>query len=458
VKYIYCIIIITLYFADAPAAQNTAPDFRWGNSWYFNLHAGESVYFKNQEIKLLKLHNHFNQLKIGEDTVWMKVSRRTLPEMIGGIRIFVADNKNVKDLTSDSLRHGLLSKDALICLSDFQEPMLDFGQFIFPVSFSDGFLWGVEEDSHMFSFEADKQRREALGNHSHGGIDIDLHEARGKEMHWLVALENSTVRWVNSDAGDAGKTACVLLESRSQPGIFYLYEYLNSENVIVKEGQQLVRGESLGTIWGDDAWGHLHFAVLKNDSVLSYPERYNNLINGFPQLYELYFKQTSGYSKRFSKGRLYFGRPRFVNGNQKNLLAFEQYSGKGWQLEKWNPADKVEGIINETEGNARLKKVLFEGTPAQCRNPENYFEYQINVRNGAYRIRAKVGDLFLPTWQKVEFEGVTAETLQLNAGETDWTSERIVQVNDGTLTIRIHIDKENRQIAGLGEIVFQQAY
>jgi hypothetical protein len=452
---------IILFFAGVVfslSAQNSTPDFRWGNCWYFNLYEGETVTFKTKEVTLLKLHNHFNQLKIGEDTIWLKVSRRTLPEMIGGIRIFVADNKNVKDLTSDSLRHGLLSKDALICLSDFQEPMLDFNQYIFPVSFSDGFLWGVEEDSHMFSFEADKQRREALGNHSHAGLDIDLHDARGKEMHWLVALENSIVCWVKREVDDAGKTASVLLESVSQPGIFYLYEYLNSENVIVKEGQQLVRGEPLGTIWGDDTWGHLHFVVLKNDSVPEYSNRYNNVVNGFPQLYELYFKQSSGYSKRFSKGRLYFDRPRHVKGNQRNLLAFEQYSGKGWQLGKWNPADKVEGVVNGTEGNARLKKVLFEGTPAECRNPENYYEYQINVRNGAYRIRAKVGDLFLPTWQKVAFEGVTAETLQLNAGETEWTSERIVRVNDGTLTIRIYIDNENRQIAGLGEIVFQQAY
>ncbi|SHI53894.1 Peptidase family M23 [Tangfeifania diversioriginum] len=455
------IFYILLFFAGVVfslGAQNSIPDFRWGNSWYFNLNEGESVHFKNQEIKLLNLHNHFNRLKIGDDTLWLKVSRRALPEMIGGMRVFVADNKNVKDLTSDSLRHGLLSKDALICLSDFQEPMLDFNKYIFPVSFSDGFIWGVEEDSHMFSFEAEKQRRETFGNLSHGGIDMDLHDARGKEMHWLVALENSTVRWVNSELNDAGKTSTVLLESGSQPGIFYLYEYLNSENVIVKEGQQLVRGEPLGTIWGDDTWGHLHFTVLKNDSVPAHPKRYNNLINGFPQLYELYFKQSSGYSKRFSKGRLYFGRPRHVNGNQKNLLAFEPYSGKGWHLEKWNPADKVEGVANETEGNARLKKVLFQGTPAECRNPENYYEYHINVRNGTYRIRAKVGDLFLPTWQKIEFEGVTAGTLKLDAGETEWTSERIVQVNDGTLSVHIYIDKEDRQIAGLGEIVFQQAY
>lgn len=457
-KYIYCIIIITLFFADDPGAQNTNPDFRWGNCWYFNLNEGESVHFKNQEIKLLKLHNHFNRLKIGEDTLWLKVSRRTLPTMIGGIRIFVADNKNVKDLTSDSLRHGLLSKDALICLSDFQEPMLNFNQYIFPVSFSDGFLWGVEEDSHMFSFEADEQRREALGNHSHGGLDIDLHDARGKEMHWLVALENSIVCWVKSDAGDAGKTASVLLESVSQPGIFYLYEYLNSENVIVKEGQQLVRGGPLGTIWGDDTWGHLHFVVLKNDSVPEYSNRCKNVVNGFPQLYELYFKQSSGYSKRFSKGRLYFGRPRHVNGNQRNLLAFEPYSGKGWSLGKWNPADKLEGVANGTEGNARLGKVLFEGTPAQCRNPENYYEYQINVRNGTFRIRAELGDLYLPSWQRVSFEEIDAGEFLLDAGESTWTSERVVNVKDGTLTVRIYIDEENQKVAGLSQIVFQQAF
>lgn len=139
-------------------------------------------------------------------------------------------------------------------------------------------------------------------------------------------------------------------------------------------------------------------------------------------------------------------------------MAFESYSGKGWLLGKWNPAERVEWISDGKNGNARLKKRLFEKTEAQCTNPRNYYEYQITVPNGTYRIRAKVGDLFLPAWQKLEFEGVVSPAKSLDAGETDWTGERVVKINDGTLNVRIYIDHENERVAGVSEIVFQRAY
>ena len=100
--------------------------------------------------------------------------------------------------------------------------------------------------------------------------------------------------------------------------------------------------------------------------------------------------------------------------------------------------------------------MLFRSTPAQNKNPCDYYEYIIAVKNGTYRIRAKVGDVFLQSWQKIEFEGIYAAVKELDAGEFDWTGERIVKVQDGTLNIRIYVDDDNRYVAGISEIVFQR--
>lgn len=441
------------------AQQADSADFRWGNGFYYNLNVGESVTFNQVEVKLLKIENHFNQVKIGEDTLWLKVARRSVPEQLGGVRIFVADNKKVMSLTADSLVHGLLSKDALVCLSDSRLPILDPAQYIFPVSFNDGFMWGAEEESYMFSYSSSEETGKQILSRNYAGIGFDLHDARGQMKHWLVAVENSRVVWVESKGFDgAGNQACVLLESESQPGIYYFYSRLYSKNLAVKKGQKLFRGDAIGTAWGDETWGHFQFTVVKSRTEPTLQNCFHHAINGFPQLFRLYF-QNNGFAMRsFARGRIQFGKPRHLNGNQKNSMAFEPYSGKGWLLGKWNPADRVEWVSGRNDGNVRLKKVLFEGTPARCKNPDHYYEYQITVPNGTYRIRAKVGDLFLPSWQKLEFEGVASPAKSLDAGDFDWTGERVVRVTDGTLNIKIYIDEEGNRIAGLSEIVFQRAY
>jgi len=66
--------------------------------------------------------------------------------------------------------------------------------------------------------------------------------------------------------------------------------------------------------------------------------------------------------------------------------------------------------------------------------------------------------LELASWQKIQFEGVTSATYSLDAGEFKWTSERVVKVKDGKLTVRIFIDESNKKVAGISEIVFQKAY
>ncbi|WP_372936332.1 hypothetical protein [Mariniphaga sediminis] len=456
-KRICIIIVLSVIFLQLKAQQPGTADFRWGNGFYYNLNVGDSVTFNEVVVKLLGVENHFNRLKVGDDTVNVKVARRTVPEERRNIRIFAADNKNVKALASDSLIHGLSTKDALICLSDSRLPLLDPNQYIFPVSFNDGFLWGAEEDSYMFSFYQKDENQTSPAYSTYPGIGFNLHDARGLQKHWLVAIENSRVVWVEDKETDKN-AACVLLESESQPGIYYVYNYLYNKTLAVKKGQKLFRGDPVGTAWGDKLWGHLQFCVVHADTEPDYDERFRNIINGFPQLFGLYFQDGKNVVQSFSRGKITFGQPRWRTGNKKNTEPFEIYSGKGWLTGKWNPADKVEHVTKGSEGNVRLKKILFEGTRAQCTNPQDFYDYQINVRNGTYRIRAKVGDLYLPSWQKIEFEGTTAATIALDAGETEWTGERVVAVEDGALTVRVYIDNENKKVAGLNEIVFQKAY
>ena len=112
-------------------------------------------------------------------------------------------------------------------------------------------------------------------------------------------------------------------------------------------------------------------------------------------------------------------------------------------------------VEGNTESNIRLQKVLFEGTKLECKNPENYYDYEINVNNGSFRIRVKVGDAEFDTWQKVEFENRSIGEFSPGKGMQEWTPERIITVNDGKLTVRIYIDPENKP-AGLSEIVFQR--
>jgi len=453
------IILIQLLIAlfAAKAQENSDPDFQWASASYYNLNEGESFFYDNTEIKLIQVKNHYNLIKIGNDSVWTKVSRRSLPELLGGLRIFVADNKNVKALTEDSETHSLLKKDALICVSLNGQPLLDPNLFVFPVSFNDGFVWDTESDKYLFSYLG---LQECFGNtlyRSHPGIDFELNDAKGIEKHWLLALENSTVVWIDENKNEDEKhQVSVLLESSSSPGIYYYYSNLYDRTLEVRKGQNLQAGELIGTPWGDNKRCFVHFAVIKSDSIpANNPESFA-VVNFFPQFYDLYFQSTFQISKTFVKGTIFFGRDSDKNGMEKNNLAFEEYSGKGWLIGRWNSTDKVPSVSKGDLGNARLTKVLFAGTKAQCRNPGNNYIFEINVRNGSYRIRAKLGDVAMPTWQNILFENVNAGTPETGAGEFKWTSERIVKVIDGKLTIKINLNENESIPAGISEIVFQR--
>lgn len=452
-------ILFLFAFLHGISQEDTEPDFVWGNVSYFNVNQGESIYFNAVEIKVLTLENQFNTIKIGEDTVCTKVSKRSLAVPGRGIRLFVADNKNVKGLTDDKHVHGLLTKDVLLAVCGLNRKMLDPNNYTFPISFNDGFLWSVEEDYYMFSYLGKRQNAQGDYLRSYEGIGIDLHDARGIQKHWIVAIENSTVVWVeDEDIDEMDKEACVLLRSNSNPDIYYVYNHLYNKTLEVKKGQKLLRGELIGTAWGDKKWGHLQLLIVKSDSVPTYENRFHNSVNFFPQLYELYFKESFSFTKSFTRGIIEFGKGSEYNGNHKNSASYEVYLGKGWLLGKWNKTEKVESISKGEEGNVRLRKVLFSGKKAKSTNPENYYEYEVSVTNGVYRIRAEVGDLLLPSWQKIDFEGVTTATYSLAAGEQKWTNERVIKVTDHKLTIRVHVDSETNKVAGLSEIVFQRAY
>lgn len=455
-KKLFIILISLVFPVFILYSQNdTKPDFTFGNASYFNMNSGESVFFGNTEIKLLGIKNQFNRLMVGTDTIRCRVSRRTPPVMVNGLRIFVADNLRIKSLSEFSGTHGLLKKDAIVCVSLASQPLLNNHDYIFPVSFNDGFVWSSDEDSYLFSFK-NKDTKSQQSCFSEG-IDFDMQEARGIEKHWIVAVESSTVVWVFENKNIKNE-ASVLLQSSTQPDIFYLYSHLYSKKVEVRKGQQVEKGEIMGTIWGDSNWGHLTFAVIKSDSVPEPGNCAGNIINTFPHFFELYFQSSAVYHRNYRKGRLFFGKPNMYNGNQKNATVFEEYTGKGWITGDWNIAEKVETVSKGTEGNARLRKVLFGGTVAEAKNPAGWYDYEICVPNNTYRIRAKLGDVELASWQKIAFEKVDVGTIATEKGQFAWTSERVVKVTDGRLTVRIYIDETNEKVAGISEIVFQQAY
>lgn len=453
------IVFFQLIVSLTTAQENSKPDFVWGNVSYFNINKGESILFNSIKIKVVDIENRYNTLKVGTDTVCIKVSKRSLAVDEPGVKLFVADNKFVKELTDDKNVHGLLTKDVLLGVCSNSDKMLDPNRYVFPVSFYDGYLWSAEEDSYMFSYYGKSENKQGDYLRSYEGIGFDLQDARGIEKHWVVAMESSTVVWIkDKNIDDMNNEASVLLKSNSNPEIYYVYNHLYNKTIEVRKGQKLVQGELIGTAWGDEKWGHLQLLVIKSDTVPDFENRLYNSINFFPQLYELYSRDSYSFTKTFTRGIIEFGRAKQYNGNQKNSASYEVYAGKGWKLGMWCKTDKVESASKGEEGNVRLRKVLFSDEKAKSVNPRNYFDYEVSVANGVYRIRAKVGDVQLPSWQKIAFEGVEAATYKLDSGEQKWTNERVVKVNDYKLTVRVYFDNNNNDVAGLSEIVFQRAY
>jgi len=128
------LIFVVSFCGRAFAQLSDLPDYSWGNASYFDMQVGKSVFFKQVEVKLLKIDNLFNQLKVGNDTIWLKVCQRSQPVVLKGLRLFVADNNNLKLASGNAELHSLLTHDALICLCDNELPYLSEREYFFPIS------------------------------------------------------------------------------------------------------------------------------------------------------------------------------------------------------------------------------------------------------------------------------------------------------------------------------------
>ena len=442
IYYILYIILTGLLISLAGQAQETRePDFRFGNVSYYDLRTGEMLRVFNTEFEILAIDHNYSRMRIDKDTLWVKVARRTPAYSLQKVQFFVADNRFARSLAREPRIHGLLKGDILLGIAPAMVPLADSNLFGFPVSFNQGFLWRNLEDSYMFSYQPGTGSQ-PFGETSYAGVGIDMRETRAMERHMIVAMENGLVSWVETKIGSPEPRAVICIQSESTPGIYFIYENMHSSGLKVKRGQRVLKGDGLGYAWGEGNWNHLRLGVVYSDTLPSNAFRHINTVNFYPQLLDLYYGRQPVFSHSFTKGQIYFGRASHLNGNAKNVSGFEDYHGTGWILGRWNSVDKVEWVSGNRAGNARLRKTLFAGLPARCTNPGDHYDFEINVRNGLYRIRALVGDHQLPSWQKIEFEGVAAGTFRSEAGDLVWTSERIVRVSDGRLTVRIYTDGE----------------
>jgi hypothetical protein len=242
--------------------------------------------------------------------------------------------------------------------------------------------------------------------------------------------------------------------------LFYIYQHLNPGRVYVRAGERVALGQTIAHIWGDWRWGHLHFAVLACGVAPSFKDRYQAVLNCFPQLYELWHGNLEHVAPPVTGGEFRFAQEYWRNGNCRRLHAFSDTVGYGWRLGDWCTAGKV-GASFSNDGthageSARLSKVLHQQTRSPATNPHDWFDFEVRVEDGDYRVKAEVGDAYADTWQRVEFEGVDAGSYGLPRGRLEWTPEKTVSVKDGLLTLRFRI-KDDGTPAGLRDLYFVKA-
>jgi hypothetical protein len=71
----------------------------WGNAVYVDLAIGESHTYLDKTVRLVSLENNFCTIEVDGEQRNLIVARRALPEVINGVRVFVADNRNVAEFT-----------------------------------------------------------------------------------------------------------------------------------------------------------------------------------------------------------------------------------------------------------------------------------------------------------------------------------------------------------------------
>lgn len=431
---------------------NAQKAIHFGNSVYVNLCVGQTFNYHGNRIVLKEINGNKTRVEVNDKLKELKISRRELPTVVDSVRLFVADQKNIKSLTTDNQVHGLLKGDALLCLSSPESPLLDADNYVFPISKKDNYQWSMTEDSHMYAYLGLSKWVSPDYYRSHEGIDLNMHDARGRYIHPLVAIENSTVVLVADSTVTKSKDGCIILKSELNKNIYYVYKHTNPKTHKVKAGQYVKKGEELSFIWGDQAWGHLHFAVVYRERVPEYIDRYYSLINFFPQLYELYNGTLEYEKKIFTHGIFEFGSQRWIEGNSRKIDEYNELIGYGWEID-WCPAQKVEGVFGKEKGNARLKKHLHEGTCASSINPENNFKFNINVENGAYNISCVIGDYESPSEMRLYFENIELGNYETEPANFKEVEEQNVIVNDGMLTIKIELPNE-KSIAGIQKLEF----
>ncbi len=413
----------------------------FGNSSFFDMRVGESVTYRHATIVLNSVDRQFADVQVDGRQVRLKVSKLTLPVELNGIRLSVADNQYVKHLSDDASVHGLLSKDALLCVSDASRPLLDPDRYVFPISRRDGYTWPMGEDSHMFAYLGPHWNNPARFR-SHEGIDFDMHDGRGIEKHPVVAIEDGVVAWsLASGLSPDNNEACVLIKSAANRDTYYVYKHLYAKRIAVTRGMVVQRGTPLGYIWSDGIWGHLHFAVVHSNTVPDYPNRYVNTVNVFPHLHELWCGPSRRPAPVFTHGEFAFGRLKGASRNVRYAHAYTPVLGCGWRIDHWCGADVLEAVPFENEGFILLKKVVHQHSRAACTNPDAYYEFAVDVEPGVYTIAVLVGNYYDRSHQRVVAEHVELGTFSLGKGVVAWTERREVSVTGTTLTLRIYYDE-----------------
>lgn len=446
--YLFRIFILLIAVAHHALGSDV---ITFGNAIYVSLSLNESHTFLNRKVKLIKVERHRNLIEVDGERIWLQVSKRELPKEIHGIRIFVADNADVKNMTTDPAVHNLNNKDVFLCLSDASKPLLDPSKFIFPISRKHGYQWTMEENSHLFAFLGLSTWRGPGHIRSHEGMDVNMHEARGRKLHPLIAIESGTIVLVADSTVTGNYDGCIILKSDSQENIYYVYKHTNPETHMVKVGQKVEKGQELSYIWGDHSWGHLHFAVVYRTETPTYKDRYKNVIGFFPQFYELFFGDLNPISVTRKDGNFSFGQPYWTCNNILRTDQFDEKIGYGWQLGDWCISQKVEWITDQKTGNVRIGKTLHGETKGRCDNPNKYLDFEIAVENGTYAVNAVVGDILLPGRHNLSVENMFVADLKTEAGEFIKTNETKVKVADGRLTFRFTLDTT---IAGVKQIIF----
>lgn len=443
-------------FFAAGQQNEVSPEFTWGNGRFFNLNIGETVTFLNFEIKLLKIDGRTNLLKVNNDTVQLYASGRTLPLETSGLKLFAADNKTLKIISDNKQIHNNLKKDLLICVWNNKLPSLPESDFVFPVGFSTGFNWNGDGTGYFFAAPCNHDWMLKNNFLMNDAYDFQISYDNNLSCHPVIAVENSTVVQTSVAGNKNVKEIYLLLKSNSNGNIYYKYRFEGVKSVKLKTGEKLETGQEIVPFYTPGQKVLFSFSVIYSETEPDIKPFSSAIVNVFPQLYELYYRQTNPVIKNFTKGRILFSDGGNAKGISKNMDKYEDWTGKGWLLGAWNIADKVEWTNNINGGNARLKKTLFENTKAMAVNPVNYFDYEISCPNGIYRIRANMGDVAENTWQRVEFEGIKTSAIHLGPGESKWTDEIVAKVSDLKLTTRIYLDTKNKVPAGISEIVFQQ--